>query len=417
MSSKYRLALVGAGVIGKHHANVITELHDQLELVAVADHELDRAREVTERHGGLPFRTLDEVLANTDPEIVSVCTPTGTHGDVTIQALKAGTHVIVEKPAEITVERIDAMAAAQSRAGKLVTVISQHRFDRAAEIVLNAVADGRLGRLTSGTASIDWWREQSYYDSGGWRGTWQLDGGGALMNQGIHTVDLLVTALGVPVEVFAYTGLLAHRDIEVEDVAVAVIRFANGALGLIHASTAAYPGLSARLHLHGDRGSAAIDDDQLAYLHLDRDNPTVSVQGAGGGADNRVPLDLGEEATPTAGSEPGRFSAAHRRQYENFLAALRGDEELRVSLAANRRSVSVIRGVYESARTGRPVRVAAAPAGPGLSEGQVPDAYDAVPAAGQGDRAILHRRDSHSFDAPGVAGQWQPDLSTGGEIP
>ena len=198
--------------------------------------------------------------------MVTVCTPTGRHAEVAIEALEAGKHVIIEKPAEVTVEKTDEIIAAQRQAGKLVAVISQHRFDPATEVTVDAIRRGELGRLTSGIASIDWWRGQTYYDSGDWRGTWELDGGGALMNQGVHTVDLLVATLGRPVEVTAYTATLAHDRIEVEDVAVGVVKFANGALGVLHATTAAYPGLSARLQVHGDKGSV-VHRQRRAELH------------------------------------------------------------------------------------------------------------------------------------------------------
>jgi len=275
-----------------------------------------------------------------------VCTPTGRHAEVAIEALAAGKHVIVEKPAEITVEKTDEIIEAQQKAGTIVTVISQHRFDPATEVTLTAISRGELGRLTSGIASIDWWRGQSYYDSGDWRGTWELDGGGALMNQGVHTVDLLVAAMGRPVEVFAYTGTLAHERIETEDVAVGVVRFENGAFGVLHATTAAYPGLSARLQVHGDRGSAVIDNDRLAFFHATPvgTEPDEKLMGA-----------TSDRAVPTAGSDPGQLSDAHRLQYLNFLGALDGTEQLRVDLETNRRSIGVITGAYESARTGRPV--------------------------------------------------------------
>ena len=357
--TRRRIAIIGAGVIGRHHGKVVSQL-DGLELVAVADTDAEKARALTEERGGTPFRTLTDVLAGTDVDVVAVCVPTGAHGEVAVEALQAGKHVVIEKPAEVTLDAIDRIVAAHEEAGTLVTVISQHRFDRSTEVVVEAIAEGRLGRLTSGVASIDWWRGQSYYDSGDWRGTWELDGGGALMNQGVHTVDLLVATMGTPVEVFAYTGLLAHRDIEVEDVAVGVVRFASGALGVIHGSTAAFPGLSARLQVHGDRGSAVIDDDELVYIHEsppDVDSDDVAY-GAGGTSTNQVDrYRVAGSGRPTAAADPGAMSDAHRRQYENFLAALDGTEEVRVSLADNRRSVSVILGVYESARTGRPVRL------------------------------------------------------------
>jgi predicted dehydrogenase len=348
MSERRKIALVGAGVIGRHHGLVVSQLADRLELVAVADVQVERARRLAAERGGQAFASLSEALAAVDVDIVAVCTPTGRHGEVAIEALGAGKHVIVEKPAEITVARTDEIIEAQQKAGTLVTVISQHRFDHATEVTLGAIERGELGRLTSGIASIDWWRGQTYYDSGDWRGTWDLDGGGALMNQGVHTVDLLVATMGRPVEVFAYTGTLAHERIEVEDVAVGVVRFESGALGVLHATTAAYPGLSARLQVHGDRGSAVIDNDQLVFLQRTAPGADAEEQAYGSTSAREV---------PTAGSDPGQLSDSHRLQYLNFLGALDGTDRLRVDLETNRQSIAVINGVYESARTGRPVRL------------------------------------------------------------
>jgi UDP-N-acetyl-2-amino-2-deoxyglucuronate dehydrogenase len=333
MPERLRFAIVGAGVIGKQHALVVNQLAERIKLAAVVDADFPRAVALAGAAGGTPYQRLSETLDDVD--VVVVCTPTGQHGEVAIEALRAGRHVIVEKPAEVTVAKTDEIIEAQRKAGTLVTVISQHRFDPATEVALAAIERGDLGRVVSGSASIDWWRSQEYYDSGDWRGTWALDGGGALMNQGVHTVDLLVAALGEPVEVFAYTGTLAHERIETEDVAAGVVRFASGALGVLHATTAAYPGLSARLQVHGDRGSVVIDDDRLVYFGSGPATPGT--------------------AAPTAANDPGQMSDAHRLQYLNFLAALDGTEDLRVDLATNRRSISVITGAYESARTGRPV--------------------------------------------------------------
>jgi predicted dehydrogenase len=272
------------------------------------------------------------------------------HGEVTIEALDAGKNVIVEKPAETTAAKVDEIVKAQQKAGTVVTVISQHRFDAATETVLAAIQRGELGRLTSGIASIDWWRGQSYYDSGNWRGTWELDGGGALMNQGVHTVDLLIAMMGRPVEVFAYTGVLAHERIEVEDVAVGVVRFESGALGVLHGTTAAYPGLSARVQVHGDRGSAVIDNDELVFLHATPPGADPEERSYGS-----TSVRSGSEAGATAASNPAGLGDSHRLQYLNFLAALDGTEPVRVDLETNRQAVALINGVYESARTGRPV--------------------------------------------------------------
>ena len=346
--SKVKLALVGAGVIGRHHADVLGQLSDRIEPVAVIDVIPERAEAIAAQLGARPYGSLAEAFAAEDIDVVTVATPTGLHGQVAIEALTAGKHVIVEKPAEIDPARTDEIIAAQQKAGTLVTVISQHRFDPSTERVLAAIEAGELGRITSGIASVDWWRGQSYYDSGDWRGTWELDGGGALMNQGVHTVDLLVAALGRPVEVFAYTATLAHERIEVEDVAVAVVKFESGALGLLHATTSAYPGLSARLQVHGDRGSAVIDNDQLVYFEATK---------AGEEREERLmgTTSVTPSSAPAAGADPRMLSDAHRLQYLNFLAALDGSAEVRVDLATNRQSIAVITGVYESARTGKPV--------------------------------------------------------------
>jgi UDP-N-acetyl-2-amino-2-deoxyglucuronate dehydrogenase len=357
--NRAKIALVGAGVIGTHHGLVISELADRAELAAVVDIHPDRAERLAAERGGKVFTSLTDALAGLDIDIVVVCTPTGRHGEVAIEALEAGKHVIIEKPAETTVAKTDQIIEAQRKAGKLVAVISQHRFDQSTEIALAAIEKGELGRLTTGIASIDWWRGQSYYDSGDWRGTWELDGGGALMNQGVHTVDLLVATMGRPVEVFAYTDTLAHERIEVEDAAVAVVRFENGALGVLHATTAAYPGLSARLQVHGDRGSIVIDNDLLTFIHTTPQGSGAEERSYGSASDsiNQVDnYDLTERIGPTAGSSAGGLSPlAHRRQYENFLAALAGTEPVRVDLETNRRSIGIITGVYESARTGKPV--------------------------------------------------------------
>jgi UDP-N-acetyl-2-amino-2-deoxyglucuronate dehydrogenase len=353
-----RFVIVGAGVIGSHHAHVLSRLTDVAELVAVVDPGIDKAERLASAQGAKAYTSLADALRHTDIDVVAVCTPTGTHGTLAIEALQAGKHVIVEKPAEITVARTDAIIDAQGRTDRLVTVISQHRFDPATEVVLSAIRAGEMGRVTSGIAAVDWWRGQSYYDSGDWRGTWELDGGGALMNQGVHTVDLLIAALGRPVEVFAYAAALAHERIEVEDVAVAVVKFDNGALGVLHATTAAYPGLSARLHVYGDQGSAVIDNDALTFMHsTPADTSSQEILMGAPAADlnqaDRYPSARVRAAA--AGSDPGALSDAHQLQYVNFLAALRGEEQLRVTLETNRQSIGLIEGAYQSQRSGLPV--------------------------------------------------------------
>nr|WP_255672755.1 Gfo/Idh/MocA family oxidoreductase [Glycomyces amatae] len=344
-----RFAIVGAGVISARHAEALGAFPGEAELAAVVDLDPARAEDMAERCGAQAFGDVETAVEATGADVAVVCTPTGLHGDAAVRALDAGAHVVIEKPADVTVERIDRVIAARERTGRLVAVVSQHRFDPATETVVEAIRAGELGRLTSGTANIDWWRGQAYYDSGAWRGTWEFDGGGALMNQGVHTVDLLVAAMGRPVEVVGFTATLAHERLETEDVAVGAVRFASGAVGTIHASTAVYPGLTARLQVHGDRGSAVIENDRLVFFHrtpAGTERPEVFM-----GAPGQSPNQAGEHGAGAAQPD------ALVRQYRNFFAALRGEEAVRVGLEENRQAVALVTGLYEAARTGAPVRL------------------------------------------------------------
>ncbi len=354
-----RFAIVGCGVIAPVHAAAIHALGSAGELVAVVDSDAARAGDFAREHGGVPTDDLASVLGRGDVDAVAVCTPSGLHVEVATAALAAGKHVVVEKPVDVSVEAADRLIAAERASGRTVTVISQHRFDAASQTVRAAVTDGRLGRLTSAVASIAWWRTQGYYDSGDWRGTWALDGGGALMNQGVHTVDLLVWLFGEPVEVSARTALAAHAGIEVEDVAVATVAFASGALAVVHATTAAYPGLSVRLQVHGDNGSAIIDDDQLVWFHA---HSADSVQGDAYGSSRSAnqAADAVQAAAagahgPTAGAQPGSLGPAHAAQYADFVDAVTTGRPPLVTVADARRTVATVTAVYESARTRRPV--------------------------------------------------------------
>lgn len=276
--TRTRLTIVGAGVIGKHHAQVARDLADEIELVAVVDPVAKRATKIAEPVGAATYLTLAEALEGTETDLVVICTPTGLHGEPAIEAMRAGKAVIIEKPAEVTLDKTDELIAARDDAGVVVSVISQHRFDSSTE------------------------------------------------------------------------------RIEVEDVAVGVVRFESGALGVLHASTAAYPGMSAHLHVHGSQGSAVIDSDGLTFIHTaEPSGPGADDYGTPGDG-NQVDRYPGTGAPAvSAGADPGPVSQAHTFQYRNVLAAMRGAEPVRVTLEENRRSIAVITGVYESARTGKPV--------------------------------------------------------------
>jgi len=357
-----RFAVVGCGVIGALHAEVLAANPDTA-LGVLVDTDHAAAEAVAARVGGaVPVTTsLDEALARDDVDAVAICVPSGGHARIAVAALEAGKHVVVEKPVDVTVEAAAPIvtAAAASPAGTVATVISQHRFDPASVVVHDAIEAGRFGRITSAVATVSWWRSQAYYDSGAWRGTWELDGGGALMNQGVHTVDLLLWFLGRPVEVMALTGLLAHERVEVEDTVAAVVRFESGALATLHATTAAYPGLSVRLQVLGDAGSAVIDDDRLRYFHS-KELATAEAAGDAG-----VRADQGDRSDQTAlvlPEEPGADPAnpmftGHARQYRDIVEAIRTGRRPGVTLEDALLALATVRAVYESARTGAPVRV------------------------------------------------------------
>src|SRR6202140_5080872 len=227
MTEPLRFGLVGCGVIGPVHAEALASLPDAL-LVAVADLDIERAQKLTATYGGTPYHDLQSMLQRERLDVVIICTPSGLHGEHACQVMRSGRHVIVEKPMEIRRETLDEMLRVQQETGVKLAVISQHRFDPAIQQVRQLADEQAFGKLVLGNALIPWWRSQAYYDSGAWRGTWKLDGGGVLMNQSIHSIDLLQWLMGPVKSVVAYTDTLAHR-METEDVAGAGLGFGNGA--------------------------------------------------------------------------------------------------------------------------------------------------------------------------------------------
>ncbi len=377
MNEPVRFAIVGCGVIGRLHAEVLAAGQHGTTLSALVDTDLAAARAVADHvavlFGGEPpavAASLEQAPLRDDVDAVAVCVPSGLHAEVSVKVLEAGRHLVVEKPVDVTVAaaRSIADAAERARPGTVASVISQHRFDPASRALHEAIDAGELGRLTSAVATVSWWRSQAYYDSGDWRGTWALDGGGALMNQGVHTVDLLLWFMGRPVDVVAHTAMLAHERIEVEDTVAAVVRFESGALATLHATTAAYPGLTVRLHVMGQSGSAVIDNDRMFYFHSARRSSAEAAGDAGvgpdrgmGGDGNQAEAVVGaEDAGRHVGGGPGTSAMflGHDRQYRDVVEAIRTGRSPAVTVADAMLAVATVQAVYESARTGAPVLVA-----------------------------------------------------------
>jgi len=345
-------------VIGRLHAQTIRALAPRAELAVVVDRLAERATALGSEFGVDAETDLAAVFTRADIDAVTICIPSGGHADAAVAALEHGKHVIIEKPIDVTLAAARRIRDAEAASAATVMVVSQHRYERASQVVHAAARGGRFGRITSGSAHMPWWRSQAYYDSAGWRGTWALDGGGAVMNQGHHFVDLLVWFLGEPVEVFAWTDRLVHERIEVEDVAGATIRFADGTLGVVQATTAAYPGLGTRVGVYGDRGSAVIEDDRLVYFHAaKRDDPPAYDYGAPGDVNQATEVLPGVRDAQGAPAIAGLAATSHTAQFIDFLDAVEQARPPLVTTEEAIRTLAVICAMYESARTSAPVRL------------------------------------------------------------
>src|SRR5476651_946615 len=257
-------AIVGCGMIARFHVRALADVPDT-KVVALVSRSADSAKKMKDDLNlSCDLATdLDSVLKRADVDIVIITTPSGAHMEPAVAAANAKKHVVVEKPLEITLERCDRIIDACVKNKVQLCTIFPSRFGDANIELKKAVTSGRFGRLTLGETTCKWWREQSYYDLGGWKGTQALDGGGALMNQAIHNVDLLLWMMGSVTQIMGFTTMLAHERIEVEDTAVAALRFKNGALGVIQATTSVWPGLPKTIGVHGDQGSVVIEQDDL----------------------------------------------------------------------------------------------------------------------------------------------------------
>lgn len=361
-------AIVGCGGIGRTHSAAVREFPEVVitALVDVVPEASEALAAKIEAQGDpkpAVFLTLAEAIAAVPVDLVIVATPSGLHIQQGLEALDAGKHVVIEKPLDVDLSRADEIIVAANAAeakGLVATVISQHRFDPASRVVDEARRAGRFGTLTSAVASVSWWRSQGYYDSGAWRGTWAMDGGGAIMNQGVHTVDLLLWFLGRPVEISAKTALLAHEGVEVEDTAVATVTFESGALAVLHATTAAYPGLTVRLQVMGSKGSAVIDNDDLAYFHAsDAADPAESSDMGILGGGNQAAVELAKYPDDKVEAlDPTVYPAGHVRQYRDIVAAIRAGRPAGVTVQDAVTALATVRALYVSATLGRPVLIA-----------------------------------------------------------
>jgi len=348
--------IVGTGVIAAMHAAAIATL-PRARLAAVTDvtDVADGAAAAFAAARGCAAEPgLDQLLARPDVDVVCVCVPSGLHAEVGVRAAMAGKHLVVEKPIDVTLAAADRLIEAARTAGVALTVISQHRFDPGLIELKRLLGDEALGRLVLAEASTKWYRTQAYYDSAEWRGTWAMDGG-SLMNQGIHYVDLLRWCMGPVTEVTAVCVTQAHQ-VEVEDTALAMVRFGSGAVGTILSSTAAYPGFPQRLEITGTDGTVIVEDGRIVRRAF---GPRAGASEAGGSAGTGALVALG--ALGGAADPAAIEVASHAAQIADLLAAIEEGRAPAVDGQAGRDALEIVRAVYTSARTGAPVRLTGAP--------------------------------------------------------
>jgi predicted dehydrogenase len=339
MSKVWKIGIYGAGMISEVHARALAEMKNA-ELVGVYARSEEKSFAFAEKYAckafsGDPQSFFEEI------DVVTIATPSGFHLEPTEMAAKNGVHVICEKPIEITLDRIDQMIRVCQQNKVTLCGIFPRRFHPVVDICKKAIDSGRLGVISSCSAYIKWYRSQEYYDSGAWRGTWKLDGGGALMNQSIHTIDLLQHLVGEVDFVHAITGTLAHNNLEVEDQASAVLKFKNGALGVIEGSTANFPGHTAEIQISGSKGSIFLEDHQLKVWEFEDALPE----------DESIRAEYGAGQAGAAGAADPKAIPDdwHRMNFEDALEAIEHQKVPAVDGQAARKAVEIIAGIYQSA--------------------------------------------------------------------
>ena len=343
-----RFGLVGCGAIAPTHADALGRI-DGACLAGVYDTVPERAIALAEKYDVAPHDSLESLCATVDA--VTVCVPSGHHAEVGLACARLGRHVLVEKPIDTTMEKAKALLDGCRTAGVRLGVVSQHRFSRQIRRLRDAVQGGELGRMLEGDASVKWYRTQAYYDSGDWRGTWALDGGGCLMNQGIHTVDMIGWIMGGVAAVQARVRTVAHT-IEVEDQANVLVEYRNGALGVIQGSTSYYPGFAERLEVHGEHGTVVIEGDRTKVWRVDPERAKLGKYGDGVMGQPTPSLHLAGAAEWTEDDPSAAWGEQHRLQLEDFAQAVADDRDPFITGEMALEPLRTILAIYESARQG-----------------------------------------------------------------
>lgn len=341
---KLGYAVLGLG-IGMAHAEAAAA-SENAELVAVCDINEKRLEKAAALYKGITlYHDFEDLLKDDRIDIISICLPSAMHADFAVRAMEAGKHILVEKPLDITYERAMMIEEARKRTGKTVGVVFQNRYNLNMYPIKKAVEDGRLGQLVLGTFAVKWYREQSYYNN--WHGTWDMDGGGSLMNQAIHTVDLMCWLMGEPVSVTSTMGIYNH-DIETEDLTASLVKFKSGATATFVSTTCAYPGISTEIMLYGTNGTIEADADclktwKMKYPLEDMDEDDE---------EEMMLSRFGKGNREAAKNEPDKLYG-HRHVIEDMILAVRDGRAPDVLPSVGADCVKLICAIYESAKTGK----------------------------------------------------------------
>ncbi|MHC5073818.1 MAG: Gfo/Idh/MocA family protein [Planctomycetota bacterium] len=342
----WNFGIVGAGLIAGFHARAIKDIPNA-SLISCYDVDLERSQKLAQKYSCRAMNSLEEILGDKEIDIVTIATPSGAHMEPAIAAAEFGKHVICEKPLEITLERIDAMIHAHEQAGSQLGGIFQYRYCDAIKQLKEAVDSGRFGTITYAGIYVPWWRTDEYYKDS-WHGTWALDGGGALMNQSIHMVDLLCYLMPPVESVQAFTSTLGHPQIEAEDTAVANLKFTNGTLGIIYGTTASYPGQFKRLEITGTKGTVVyLEDSFTIWQFAEEESEDKDIR-----EKFRKIQGQGSVANPAAITHQN-----HTLNFESFIKALEEKKDFEINALEARKPVELILAIYKSAKEQKLVNI------------------------------------------------------------
>ena len=337
----WNIGILGLGAGAEKHAEAIMGIKNA-KLLSVSSRNMEKRRAWMQKYGCEACINPRDLFLDSRLDIIIVATPSGMHGENAIYALNTGHHVIVEKPLDITTARCNQIIRNEEKTGKRCFTVLQNRYSDSIQTIKKAIDEGRLGTITMASAYQKWWRDPSYYSSSDWKGTLRMDGGGCLMNQGIHALDLLIYLAGRIEAVTAIKTKRFHKDIETEDTLVSALEFESGALGTIECSTCSWPGTERRIEIRGTEGSIIAEDDRIVLWQFREEQPD----------DRLIRIRFSGKSDSAAASNPMQFSSeCHRRQLEDIISALTYDEPCITDSRAGREAVHAVESIYESADT------------------------------------------------------------------